>query len=724
VRAMGRAAVWIGSLALAVTAGAAPGDLDPTFGVGGKVVTPVGYDGQARALVQQTDGKLVAAGLSNDGVNQPDFALVRYNADGSLDPTFGVGGKVTTPIGIGSDYANALVQQTDGKLVAAGTAVNVGSDSDFALVRYNADGSLDATFGVGGRVTTAIGTREDEAQALVQQTDGKLVAAGFSSDAGNSSFTVVRYNTDGALDGTFGAGGKVTTQVGTSFNVAFALVQQGDGKLVAAGMAFGAMDIDFALARYNTDGSLDPTFGVGGIVATPIGPSDDFANALVLQTDGKLVAAGGSYNNGPAEVALARYNADGTLDSTFGVAGTVSTPIGGMFEQAQAVVQQPDGKLVAAGFSINDVEEDMALVRYQPDGSLDERFGVGGKLTTSFGAMSPVIALALVQQVDGRLVAAGSTGAGDVALARYLNSSCGDATIDPGEQCDGGACCTDTCQYKPAMTACRAIAGPCDVPESCDGASADCPADGFASSSVICRPAADTCDLPESCTGTSTECPADAHEPDSDGDGTCDAEDNCVSDANTSQDDSDGDGLGDVCDPCTNGATATRQRLTMTKLLPPLGDEGFVLKGEATIPTLPTLDPLTRGVRVLLTGPASALLDVGIPGGPYDPVLRAGWRANRTGTAWAYKGTGAATSGIRTVRVRRNPVVPGGVKFSVKAKGGTYAVTAADVPVTATLVFDVPLAMAGQCAILSFPATPFVSPSCALLSGGAMLKCK
>src|SRR5439155_6351600 len=296
---------WAAMLALPLAARANPGDLDPSFGTGGQVITPIlsGYDG-AGALVLQPDGKLVAAGHAYNA-NNNTLALVRYNADGSLDGNFGTGGKVTTAIGTASGGA-ALVLQPNGKLVAAGYTFT-GSRTQFALVRYLATGSLDTSFGTGGKVATPISSIDDEVSALVLQPDGKLVAAGYANDGSNMNFALVRYNADGSLDTSFGTGGKVTTPIESIGNQVFALVLQPDGKLVAAGYANDGSNQDFALVRYSPDGNLDGSFGAGGKVITPVSGTFGEVNALVLQPDGKLVAAGYSYNGSDTDFALARY---------------------------------------------------------------------------------------------------------------------------------------------------------------------------------------------------------------------------------------------------------------------------------------------------------------------------------------------------------------------------------------------------------------------------------
>ena len=286
------------------------GDLDASFGAGGKVTTDfTGTADQANALVVQPDGKLVAAGWTLFVFGGwHDFALTRYNPDGRLDPTFSSDGKASADLSP-FDEADALVVQPDGKLVAAGRA---GFGSDFGLVRFNANGTRDPSFGSGGWVTTDFGGF-DQANALVVQADGKLVAAGstvsFTGGGANSDFAVARYNPDGSLDAGFGAGGKVTTDFAGGPDQANALVVQPGGRLVAAGFATLSSSTDFALARYKRNGVLDRSFGSGGRVTTDFAGSGDQANALVVQGDRKLVAAGLAFTGSSTDFALARYQA-------------------------------------------------------------------------------------------------------------------------------------------------------------------------------------------------------------------------------------------------------------------------------------------------------------------------------------------------------------------------------------------------------------------------------
>lgn len=283
---------------------------------------------------------------------------------------------------------------------------------DLPFPALAAPGDFDPSFDADGRVLTHFGGFEG-ANALLVQSDGKLVAGGFSNAVNPTSndIALARYNPDGSLDTSFGAGGFVLTDFGGQ-ELIIALVQQADGKLVAGGTSNVNGDQDFALARYHPDGSLDTSFGSAGRVITGFGGRQERVQALIQQPDGKLVTAGPTRiggSNSPRDFVLARYNPDGSLDTGFGGDGRVRTNFGADGDDAAlALVQQPDGRLVAAGFS-NGV---FALVRYNPDGSLDASFGVGGRVITEFGN-SDDIASELVQQPDGKLIAAGRSNASE-----------------------------------------------------------------------------------------------------------------------------------------------------------------------------------------------------------------------------------------------------------------------------------------------------------------------
>jgi uncharacterized delta-60 repeat protein len=448
-------------------------------------------------LVQPVDGKVVVAGYSFNGSDN-DFALVRYNTDGSLDTSFGTGGVVLTDFG-SRDQAVALVLQPDGKFVAAGF-----SGSDFALASYNPDGSLDTTFGSGGKVTTNLGSTIDQAWALVLQADGKLVAAGTTGDGSTDSFGLARYNANGTLDTSFGSGGIVTTRFGSSQQRATALVLQPDGKLVAAGgVNFGGGNFDFALARYNPDGSLDATFGGTGKVMVDFGNSgDDGAQALALQPDGKILAAGTvNWTSAPsAQFGLIRLNPDGSLDGTFGSGGKVLTGVGGA-AGFNSLLLQADGKIIAGGSRcLTRIDCDFALARYNSDGSLDATFGNGGIVITVWGGGEDY-PNGLAMQSDGKIVAAGVVNAdtnSDIALVRYGVAMCvGGVPLD----CDDSNVCTDDscdpatgCVNAPNTASCN-DGNACTTNDGCNGAGT-C----IGGPPPVCD-ACQTCDPTSGCTG-------------------------------------------------------------------------------------------------------------------------------------------------------------------------------------------------------------------------------
>ena len=415
------------------------GVLDTTFGGGdGTVITDlVTADNDiAYAVAIQADGKIVVAGTSN-GSGNFDFALARYTTAGVLDTTFGGGdGKVTTDIVTAdADYATAVAIQADGKIVVAGYSNGSGTN-DFALARYTAAGVLDTTFGGGdGKLVTDIVTADqDFAYAVAIQADGKIVVAGTSNGSGTNDFALARYTTAGALDATFGTGGKVTTDIVTADNdIASAMVIQADGKIIVSGRSNGSGSFDFALARYTTAGALDATFGTGGKVTTDIVTADnDIASAMVIQADGKIIVSGRSNGSGSFDFALARYTTAGALDATFGTGGKVTTDIGADYGYAVAI--QADGKIVVAGTSNGSGTNDFALARYTTAGVLDTTFSQDGKVLTDIDSADADDGRAMSLQADGKIVVAGTSngsGSSDFALARYI--SAGSGPLNPTE---------------------------------------------------------------------------------------------------------------------------------------------------------------------------------------------------------------------------------------------------------------------------------------------------
>ncbi|MCP3936225.1 MAG: hypothetical protein GY708_12735, partial [Actinomycetia bacterium] len=242
--------------------------------------------------------------------------------------------------GSGDDRGYSVTLQDDGKILVAGQSHN-GSDYDFALTRYNADGSLDTTFDTDGIVTTPIGSGHDQAFNVTVQNDGKILVTGTSHNGSDFDFALTRYNTDGSLDTTFDTDGIVTTAVGSSSEVSYSVTVQSDGKVLVAGYSYNGTDHDFALTRYNADGSLDTTFDTDGIVTTPIGSGHDQAFSVTVQSDGAILLAGQSWNGTDYDLALVRYDTDGSLDTGFALETTLDgTPT--FTEDGAAVVLDLD----------------------------------------------------------------------------------------------------------------------------------------------------------------------------------------------------------------------------------------------------------------------------------------------------------------------------------------------------------------------------------------------
>lgn len=417
-------------------------NLDATFGTGGIVRTDfAGNIDQANAVVVQSNGQIIAAGSSfSSSKTVEDFIVARYNANGALDKRFGKNGKITTDFFRNVDVINALAIQPDGKIVVAGFAQLAGTGGTprvVAVARYRSDGQPDTTFGNGGSVTTSFGGNFAAASAVMVQPDGKIVVAGtvdFNPDLPTSGldFALARYNANGTLDGTFGKGGKVVFDFFGDFDQANAAVLQPDGKIIVVGSAsYDAFnqDIGFALARFNTDGSVDLGFGTGGKQISDFFGAGAIANGIVLQADGKFVVAGSASDSATrpnaTDIAVARYNVDGSLDTTFGNGGETAIPFANSAtEQGNALALAADGKIVVTGaaFQTFATPPDFALVRYNADGSLDTGFGNGGTITNDIAGGTDV-AQAIAIQDDGRIVAAGRSFRSnfDLTLARYRN---------------------------------------------------------------------------------------------------------------------------------------------------------------------------------------------------------------------------------------------------------------------------------------------------------------
>jgi uncharacterized delta-60 repeat protein len=414
----------------AVPRARADGMLDPSFGSGGLVTTDFalgGFSGDfAYALVVAADGRAVAAGGVGDLDGQA-MGAARYLVSGELDTTFSGDGRAIVggcPPSFGAGGgASAALLQPDGRLVLVGECPG---GIALSVARLNADGSLDSSFGTGGQVFTPFPPEGVFAAAGLLQPDGRIVGVGRSA-FGNVALKAARYNPDGSLDPSFGTGGTLTLPLAQDFIVADAVLQA-DGKLVVAG-SFAGSSLDFALVRLLPNGALDPSFDGDGVVASDFGADERGASVIVL-ADGRIVLGGRRLIGAVSDLALARYLPDGTPDGTFGTGG-LATADSWPNETLAQVILLPNGKLLVAGSPLDASGGaiDFLLARFHPDGNLDTSFGSSGFLKTDFAGSSDGCQAVALAGPD-LILTAGSTLsppaigiAGDFGLARYIAST-------------------------------------------------------------------------------------------------------------------------------------------------------------------------------------------------------------------------------------------------------------------------------------------------------------
>jgi uncharacterized delta-60 repeat protein len=350
------------------------------------------------------------------------MAVARYMFSGALDTTFDGDGKVVitfaAPCCDTYAVAEAVLLQPDGRLVLVGQASTVDGWC-YTLVRLNADGSFDRSFGTAGVVTTPTG---GTVVTGLLQPDGRIVAIGTT---GATTIVAARYNADGSLDPSFGSGGVATVPISGGFAVVAAALQP-DGKLVISGAhPWPFADVrDFALVRLLPGGALDSSFDGDGLATADFGMIESARSVIVLG-DGRLVVAGyrGPVNGNPGDFAVVRFLADGALDTTFGRGGLVIADSGDP-DQAEQVIQLPNGKLQVAGFAdATGPNSDFLLARFLPDGVLDTSFGTDGLLRSDFNG-SPDQSNSIAIAGSDLLLTAGWSGLPqDFALARYIAST-------------------------------------------------------------------------------------------------------------------------------------------------------------------------------------------------------------------------------------------------------------------------------------------------------------
>jgi uncharacterized delta-60 repeat protein len=380
--------------------GVGAGQLDKTFAASGKKRINFGGVDVARAVLVQANGRIVVAG---GGSSANSFCIARLRVGGTLDPGFGTNGKRRIDFGGENAAAYGAALQPDGKIVVAG-------DSDFqvAVARLKPNGSLDPTFGTGGKKVFSWGPIS-RAHAVLVLPSGKLLVAGFAGPEGGD-VQVARLNPGGGLDASFGTGGKAPVDFGGD-DFGNAVAVQANGRILVAGRSTTAGAV---VARLRAGGALDPDFGGGdGRVSLPGGGS---ANAVLVQPDRKIVVAGNAAGN--QAMTVWRLRPSGAPDPTFDGDGMTTIDFGSLADLAYDAALQQDGKLVLAGYTQSD--EDVLLARLNPDGSPDTTFGAAGKATVSFGGVA-TFGFAVALQANGRIVVAGQrTGGDDFAVARLL----------------------------------------------------------------------------------------------------------------------------------------------------------------------------------------------------------------------------------------------------------------------------------------------------------------
>lgn len=392
--------------------------LDNSFGNNGKIITDFGnYDDQALRIAIQPDGKVIVVGKSYNGINF-DFALVRYNSDGIIDSTFGTNGKVLTDFGK-NETPIFIKIQTDGKFIVVGNAV-ANNNEDFVFSRYNHDGSLDTTFGNLGKVIIDFAGDNDYITAINMTHDNEIIIGGLVKNyylcgSPSGSNIIAKYDTSGSLDSTFGYNGIICNNITESYML---LVQQNEKIVLLFNKDYGyPNNYDFALAQYNSDGSLDTTFGISGIANTDFGGTNDQIGIGVL-TNNKILIAGTSGNN----LALARYNSNGDIDTTFNNNGF--TIFNFELHPSYLFVQDNEKIIVASNNKI---------ARINSDCTIDTSFGDNGILTYNFANCFTEYEYALEQslifQTNEKFIVAGYVDSNtfasnyqDFAVVRFINS--------------------------------------------------------------------------------------------------------------------------------------------------------------------------------------------------------------------------------------------------------------------------------------------------------------
>jgi uncharacterized delta-60 repeat protein len=387
-----------------------------------------------RAVAIQPDGKIVVMGVSYNG-KKHHILVLRFNSDGTRDNTFGVGGVfIYGEKTKGNNYGSGVALQRDGKIVVVGDSY-YDKSREVLVLRCNSDGSLDSTFGKGGVATyNSSQTKEnkDLSFGVMLQSDARIVVVGSTHNGKNYEPMILRYNSDGSLDSSFGKGGVVTYKgLSDADGWGRAVAIQPDGRIVMVGVSYTTKKCDVVTVRYNADGSLDKGFGEGGVAPSICPPEGrEWGRSVAIQPDGKIIVAGNTRVGENTNILLLRYNANGKPDSTFGMGGIAThQSMAKKGNWGQAVVLLPDGKIVIVGNSLSGPKKEAYIARCNRDGTMDNSFGKEGLVLANGPPDSNNWGFAITTQPDGKIIVVGYAQSGknrDILVARYKN----DGTLD------------------------------------------------------------------------------------------------------------------------------------------------------------------------------------------------------------------------------------------------------------------------------------------------------
>lgn len=386
-----------------------PGDLDKTFGDNGKVCVGIGgYYDLAQAVVLQKDGKIVVAGYGQASpTSNKGMSIARYLQNGNMDYDFGDLGVIHKLSATVDGELNSIVIQKDDKIVAVGFSISqITKNENITLVRLTENGQIDKSFGDGGLVVTEISSEKDVGESAAIQPDGKIVIVGTTQHNPSYDIVLIRYDEDGQLDPYFGNGGIVITDINSGPDIGKSIVIQSDGKLIVAGFTYIGRKFFMTLLRYDSNGNLDLTFGKGGVTITDVKGSIGKLD-LALQKDGKIILVGPSEVENSHHFTVIRFNNNGTLDKSFGDDGVTKTIIGD-FSEAESVAIDSQGNLIVAG-TTESGNAAFVVAMYNQNGILNPDFGSDGISKVNFFENSDDRAHSMIIDSDGNIIVAGES---------------------------------------------------------------------------------------------------------------------------------------------------------------------------------------------------------------------------------------------------------------------------------------------------------------------------